>query len=82
MVLPRAGEHHGDAVLVGGLDHLVVAHRATGLDHRGGAGFDRDQQSIGKREEGVGRHHRAFGHWHGELLFTRRVFRFARGDAR
>jgi len=36
--MPDAGEHHGDAVLVGGLDHLVVAHRSAGLDHRGGAG--------------------------------------------
>jgi hypothetical protein len=24
--MPRAGEHHGDAMIVGGLDHLVVAH--------------------------------------------------------
>ena len=24
--VPRAGEHHRDAVLVGGLDHLIVAH--------------------------------------------------------
>ena len=41
--MPRPGEHHRDVVLVGGLDHLVVAHRAAGLDHRGGAGFDRHQ---------------------------------------
>ncbi len=41
--MPYAGEHHGDAVFVGRLDHLVVAHRAAGLDHRGGAGLDRDQ---------------------------------------
>src|SRR5262249_5672839 len=31
-----AGEDHGEALVVGGLDHLVVAHRAAGLDHRGG----------------------------------------------
>jgi hypothetical protein len=24
--VPRAGQHHGDAVVVGGFDHLVVAH--------------------------------------------------------
>ena len=30
----HAGEHHRDAVLVGGGDHLVVAHRAARLDHR------------------------------------------------
>ena len=55
--MPRAGEHHGDAVIVGGLDHLVVAHRATGLNHGGGAGFDRHQEAIGEREEGVGGDH-------------------------
>src|SRR5258708_12059552 len=31
--VPHAGEHHRDAVLVGGGDHLVVAHAAAGLDH-------------------------------------------------
>ena len=40
--MPHAGEHHGDAVVVGGLDHFVVADRSAGLDHGGGAGFDRD----------------------------------------
>src|SRR5690606_6846463 len=30
----HAGEHHGDAVLVGRGDHLGVAHRAARLDHR------------------------------------------------
>jgi hypothetical protein len=24
--MPHAGQHHGDAVLIGGLDHLIVAH--------------------------------------------------------
>jgi glutamate dehydrogenase len=40
--MARAREDHGDAVVVGGLDHLVVAHRAAGLDHRGCARLDRD----------------------------------------
>jgi len=40
--MARARENHGDAVVVGGLDHLVVAHGAAGLDHRGGAPLDRD----------------------------------------
>ena len=35
-----ASEHHGDAMVVGGLDDFVVADRAAGLDHGGGAGFD------------------------------------------
>jgi len=34
-------EHHGDAVPVTGLDHLGVAHRATGLRDRGDAGLSR-----------------------------------------
>jgi hypothetical protein len=54
--VPDAGEHHGNARVVGGLDHFVVAHRATGLDHRGGAGLDRDQQAVRKREERIRRH--------------------------
>src|SRR5690606_25574227 len=33
-----AGEHHRQAVLVGGGDDLVVADRAAGLDDRGDAG--------------------------------------------
>ena len=50
----HAGEDHGQARLVGGGDHLVVAHRAAGLDHRGGAGLGRGQQAVGEGEEGVG----------------------------
>ena len=41
--MPHAGEHHRDATVVSGLDHFIVAQRAAGLDHGGGAGFDRDQ---------------------------------------
>src|SRR5690606_4666516 len=33
--MPDAGEHHGDAVGVGGGDDFVVAHRAAGLDDGG-----------------------------------------------
>ena len=68
--------------VVGGLDHLVVAHRAAGLDHRGGAGLDRDQQAVGEREERVGGDHRAFGERRGELQLLRGVLGLARGDAR
>jgi hypothetical protein len=32
--VPHAGEHHRHAVLVGGGDDLLVAHRAAGLDDR------------------------------------------------
>jgi len=32
--MPPPHEHHCDAVVVGGLDHLIVAHAVAGLDHR------------------------------------------------
>ena len=57
--MPHAGEHHRDARLVGGGDHLVVAHRAAGLDDRGRAGLDRREQAVGEGEEGVGGDDRA-----------------------
>ena len=38
--MPHARRHHGDAVFVGRGDHLVVTHRAAGLDDRGCAGLD------------------------------------------
>jgi hypothetical protein len=41
--MPYSGEHHRDIMLIGGGNHFIVAHRAAGLDYRGGAGFDRDQ---------------------------------------
>jgi hypothetical protein len=41
--MPRPGEHHRDAVIAGGLVHLVVAHRAAGLDDGGRARLDRDE---------------------------------------
>ena len=48
------GEDHRDAGGVAGLDHLGVAFRAAGLDHRGGAGLDRQLGAVGEGEEGVG----------------------------
>jgi hypothetical protein len=51
--MPYTGEHHGDAVIVRGLDHIAVAHRAARLDHRGGAGLDRDKESVREWEEGL-----------------------------
>ena len=38
--MPHAGEHHGDAVIVGGLDDFIVTYRTARLDHGGGAGLD------------------------------------------
>ena len=39
--VPGSGEDHGDAVLVGGGDDLLVAHGTTGLDDRSSPGRDR-----------------------------------------
>lgn len=32
--MQHAGEHHGEAGLVSGSDHFLVAHRPARLDHR------------------------------------------------
>src|SRR5258705_11784243 len=60
--MPDAGEHHGDPGVVGGLDDFAVAYRAAGLNHGGGAGVDRDQPAIGKRNRCVRRHPGRPGH--------------------
>src|SRR6266481_3555756 len=59
--MPHAGEHHSDVVVVGGPDHVGVAHRAAGLDHGGGAGLDGDQKAVGEGKEGVGGNDRSLG---------------------
>jgi hypothetical protein len=51
--MPHAREHHGDAMLVRSLDDFLVAHRAAGLDHGCGAGFDAGQHAVGEREERI-----------------------------
>ncbi|MPL60780.1 hypothetical protein SDC9_06342 [bioreactor metagenome] len=80
--VPHAGEHHGQATLVRRVDHFLVAHRAAGLDHAGGARLDRLEQAVGEGEEGVrgdGRAlRRAFGKAHG----LRHPFGLLRGDHR
>ncbi len=48
-----AGEDHGDAVFVGGGDHLVVADRAARLDHRRDPGRGRRVEAVAEREERV-----------------------------
>ena len=50
-----SGEDHGDAVLVGGGDHLVVANAAARLDHRCHTRTDDDIEAVAEREEGVAR---------------------------
>src|SRR5260221_666602 len=59
--MPYPGKHHGDAVLVGGLDHFFVAERSAGLDYGGGTRPDAGQPAVGEREESGGWDHRALG---------------------
>ncbi|ABA48884.1 hypothetical protein BURPS1710b_3404 [Burkholderia pseudomallei 1710b] len=55
----HARHDHRDVVLVGGGDHLVVAHRAARLDHAGRARRDDDVEAVAEREERVRRDGRA-----------------------
>ncbi len=55
----HAGEDHGNAMLVGSGDDFGVAHRATGLDDRSGAGGDGGEKTIGEGIEGLGSNRRA-----------------------
>src|SRR3954454_111659 len=48
-----AGEDHGDAVLVGRLDHLAVAYRTPRLHHRRDAGGHGGVEPGAEGEEGV-----------------------------
>ena len=50
-----AGEHHGHAVVVGGIDHFLVTYGPAGLDDRGGAGLGGGIETIAEREERVAR---------------------------
>jgi hypothetical protein len=52
--VPVLREHHRDAGLLAGLDHLGVAFGAAGLDDGGGAGLNRQLGAVGEGEEGVG----------------------------
>src|SRR5690606_21425953 len=59
--MAHAGEHHGDPGFVSGIDHFLVAHRTTRLDHRGNTDLGGVVDAVAEREEGVRGHHRA-GH--------------------
>ena len=50
-----AGEKHRDTVFIGGLDDLIIPHRASGLDDRYGPRFDRGIEPVPERKEGVRR---------------------------
>ena len=57
----HAGHDHGDAMLVGGGDDLVVAHGASRLNDGGGAGFHGGEKPVGEGKEGVGGDDRTLG---------------------
>ena len=65
---PHAGEGHGQAGLVGGLDDLVVADGAARLDHRRGPGGGGLEQAVGEGEEGLGRAGGPLGQRMGQAL--------------
>ena len=49
----HAGEHHGQAAFVGGIDHRLIADGPAGLDDRCTPRFRRLDQAVGEREEGL-----------------------------
>ena len=52
-----AGEVHGDAGGLGGVDDLLVTDGATRLDDGADPGVDEDLEAVGEGEEGVGGGH-------------------------
>jgi hypothetical protein len=51
---PRKRHHH--PLLIGGINHFLIAHRPTRLHDRSRTSTDYDIQSIAKREECIGGH--------------------------
>ena len=51
--MPPPGEHHRDAVLVGGRDDFRVAHRSAGLDDGGRARLRDRIETVAERKERV-----------------------------
>ena len=45
----NTGDHHGQSVLVGGRDDLVVTERTARMDHRGGPRLGHDVEGIPER---------------------------------
>ena len=54
MEQPDAAERHGNAVLIAGVNDLLVADRAAGLDNGGHAGAAGTLDVVAEGEEGVG----------------------------
>ena len=51
--VPPPGEDHGEAMLVGGGYHFLIADRPTRMDHGGCAGLGDGVEAIAKWKEGV-----------------------------
>ena len=49
-----AGEDHGHAQPVSGVDDILISYRSAGLDDGRGAGLGYGLQAVGEGEEGVG----------------------------
>jgi len=79
--MPDTGEHHGDAVVVGGLDHLIVADRAAGLNHSRSAASMQASMPSANGKNASEATTEPFCERFGELQFGRRILRLARGDA-
>ena len=69
-----AGEHHGDVVLVGGLDRFVVADGAAGLNDRRCTHFGGGVNRVTERKEGIRREDERRSH------IELGVLHLARGD--
>ena len=51
--VPHTREHHRHAAFIGGVNHFLVAHRAAGLNHAGGALVHHHVQAVAEREKRV-----------------------------
>src|SRR5829696_5881390 len=56
--MAHACKNHGEIVLVGGGDDFFVAHRTSGLNHRGDSMLRSFVNAVAEREERIGRKHR------------------------
>ena len=57
--MPDAGEHHGHAELVCGVDHILIVYGTARLDYRRRARLARFLDAVGKRKKCVGGNHAA-----------------------
>ncbi len=57
--MPAAGEHHREAALVGGCNHLRITHRSSRLHDSRGAGVGQGVEAVAERKERIGRNRRS-----------------------